>query len=211
MDIAWNNVIKEIGSTTVIVAIIGWVLKSTITHWLDKNIDSYKNELKATAEKEIETTKAKLQVKVLERGIVYEQLIMKRTEILETLYKLLREAHDSAYLFGGSLIFGTRRVAEPRAESAIEKVSECYRYYSINKIYFTKNLDKKISDFFTYIHGGAREYLQEIDSIQIIDDVQKQRDIELEFAKRLPEMESEINELLQSIESEFRKITGAHN
>lgn len=55
MDVNWNDVLTTIGSTAVIVAAFGWLVKFAITELFKRNLEAHKAQLKHASDRDLKT------------------------------------------------------------------------------------------------------------------------------------------------------------
>ena len=51
--IDWSGLIKTLTSTAIIVAAVGWIASEGIKHWLDQQVETFKSDLKAKADRQL--------------------------------------------------------------------------------------------------------------------------------------------------------------
>jgi hypothetical protein len=69
----WNDVLKTIGSTAVVVAILGFLAQATIKHFLDRNIEVHKADLKRAADQELADAKARVDAALLTQKAAFDR------------------------------------------------------------------------------------------------------------------------------------------
>lgn len=63
-----DDAIKFIGGTFVVSAILAWLIRSLVTHFLSKDVESYKLQLQSEAATELEKLKHQLRLVAAEHG-----------------------------------------------------------------------------------------------------------------------------------------------
>src|SRR5215831_2177738 len=88
------------GGTVVAFAAVAWLARSIITHWLSKDVETYKNQLKAEANVALERVRSDLQIMAARRNIEYSRIHEKRLEIISELSNKLNAfyQHVNAYV-----------------------------------------------------------------------------------------------------------------
>jgi F0F1-type ATP synthase membrane subunit b/b' len=56
----WDDLLKTLGSTAIVVAVLGFLAKTIIDHFFSRALETHKNNLKEAADKDVESHKAEL-------------------------------------------------------------------------------------------------------------------------------------------------------
>jgi len=75
------------------VAAVAYLAKRLVTHWLDKDVQTFKNKLEATAAQETEKLKAELQLEMRKQEFAYSRMHERRAQLMADLYGQLVETH----------------------------------------------------------------------------------------------------------------------
>jgi len=98
MTINWQDVIvtvfTTVGGGAVLLGASAYLIKTVITQRLTQEMETFKSELKASSDAEIEKLKSSLQMTVMEHQVRFSKLHEKRAEVIAELYKRLA---DTAY------------------------------------------------------------------------------------------------------------------
>jgi hypothetical protein len=81
-----------LGGNVVFLAVVAFLGKGLITHWLDKDIGRFKQQLQHDAATEIERLRGSLQIAATEHSILLSRLQDRRADVIDTLYALLAKA-----------------------------------------------------------------------------------------------------------------------
>jgi hypothetical protein len=107
MGIDWTEIIKTLGGGAVLLVAAGWLIRSIITHQLDRDnaafrnqlqhdsstqVESLKNDLKRQSDIEIERLKNSLQIAALEHQVRFTMLHTQRLEAIPKLNESLADA-----------------------------------------------------------------------------------------------------------------------
>jgi len=89
----WQNILLTvfagIGGSAMILAIVAWLVKTTITAWIARDAEAFKTRLKANGDIEIEKLKNSLGMVAIEHEVRFSKMHEKRGEVIEALYKKL--------------------------------------------------------------------------------------------------------------------------
>jgi len=61
----WTNIVNFLGGSALILAAIGWVCKSTVSHFLGRDLAQFKGEIEATNDRELASIKEKQEKELL--------------------------------------------------------------------------------------------------------------------------------------------------
>lgn len=201
-----EEVAKIVGSAAVIVAAMAWFVRSIILHLLNKDLQQHQGKLEAQSANELEKLRSKLQILAHERQTAFSSLHEKRAELLGGLYELVNDLYAMSYVFGGTMLFGGMKQADSRAEEAYSKAVDLNRFFSKHRIYFSREVCELLDDFLQTISTALMDF-KEIAGIP-----EERLKLEVEFAKRFPELEQKLTRLKKEIEEEFRSMLGVkHN
>lgn len=81
-----NSVLVALGGTGVFLAVVAFLGRSLIKHWLDKDLGKFKIDLQHTAAQELETLKSHLHMAANEHSILLTKLQERRAEVIGELY-----------------------------------------------------------------------------------------------------------------------------
>lgn len=198
----WDKIIIFIGGSSVLIAAVAWLTRSIITHYLSKDIEAYKTQLRAASTKELEHLKTELQIQAQRHQITFNTLHEKRALIIAELYDKVNELSAMAYAFGGATLLGGKRTKIDRAESTYEACRSFYSYFQKNKIYFSKELCSLIIEFVSLISEPTSVLYQIQDEPELVKKFEK------DFYANYQELEKKLFTLKDNIEHEFRTLVG---
>ena len=82
------ELLKQLGQSAILVGALTWLAQKIIQHWLSKDIERFKENLKAEATRQLEEYKSQLR----HEEIVFSQVREKRVLIIGELYRLMLKA-----------------------------------------------------------------------------------------------------------------------
>ncbi len=186
---------------------IAWLVKSLISHFLNKDIASYKINMAAQNAKEIEHLKYELERVANEQRIKFEILHTQRSEVISELYSRIVEFYKGIDGFVGVILLAEDdKIIEEEAQKLWKKVDAFKSCAEKNRIYFSKEmcalLDKMydVADEPTSKLMVAAEY-------QNIDKNGKDN-LYTSWKEASKALENEVQEIKQIIENEFRNLIG---
>jgi hypothetical protein len=197
-----EEILKIVGGAAVAGGMVAYLIKSLVSQLLSKDIEVYKAKIKFESDKEIEHLKAELLLKSQKHQISFQKLHEQRAQIVAELYSMINELATTAYMFGGSFVFGGHRTQLDRAEKTAEACREFSLYFRKNKIYFSEDLCNLIESLLGLIFNPS------ITFCDLKDYPEERQKFTTEFLKDLPAKEQLLNECRDAIEKEFRGLLG---
>ena len=195
-----GELVKVLGTATVIVAAITWLAKSLITHVLSRNIEIYKVELKRESDKEVERLRSNLQIAAQERQIVFNKLHEQRALVIVESYKLLNDALQNFNYYYFSSI--TMAPIESFGEDSGAKCLELRDYFGDNRIFFSPELCSMMDDFTSTVTKTVGSYVP-------TGSPEKDQAALREYREELEDLcTGTMPDLLVALENEFRAILG---
>jgi hypothetical protein len=204
-----------LASTAIILAVLGFLGRSIIKRWIDKDLANYKAELELSNAKDLERLRADLQITAFEYQTRFASLHQERAKVLDQLYKLLSEVERN-------LILATRYThlnAEddrPWKEKKIQSekmYKETFEATIQFETYFEKNRHYLNSELCDRIEKLVIEFVESIQDLEITH-VPSSSDIKgpgpaiLALWKVEKKVRVIIPPIKQEIEEEFRKLLG---
>ncbi|WP_374323857.1 hypothetical protein [Azonexus sp.] len=87
MDI--NTFLTALAAQTIVLGVVGFLSKSIVVHFLNKDVELFKSKLQADASKQIEDFKSTLEIERTRLQISYGGIFAKQADVLMRLYELL--------------------------------------------------------------------------------------------------------------------------
>jgi hypothetical protein len=138
------ELIKSLGIAFFVSGAAAWLTKSVITHFLFRNIEEYKIELKRQSDKEVEEIKSRLTILALERQIVFSRLHEKRADIIAEAYALFHELYSKTSKMSHDIFFAGGSAPKKELQLIFDECLKFYDFFQRNRIYFDENTCMKI-------------------------------------------------------------------
>lgn len=87
----WQFVLLALGGNVMLLAVLGWLAKSLLTHLLDKDVKRYELTLKAQTDLALERFKSEQQLRAAEHQVRFSRLHETRAELIAAFYKAVVE------------------------------------------------------------------------------------------------------------------------
>ena len=198
----WQDLIKTLGGEGMVLAAVGWLVKTLVSNRFARDAEAYKTQLKTSADAEIERLKNSLQIVALEHEVRFSKLHERRAQVIADLYKLLVEAPGVA---GGYILDDPSDSSQ--AHIAAEKALELYRFVDLNRLYLPDSVCVLLEKFVNTLKGSVatvRLYWTQVKTASPkIDD--KRSEVLLKACEVL---ETELPALRKQLEIEFRSLLG---
>lgn len=196
------ELLKTLGTTAIVVGVAGWLTKSVITHFLSRNVEAYKVELRRESDKEIEAIKSRLQIMAQERQIIFSRLHEKRAEIVAESYALIHDVNAKAVDLGADIFH--RGLREPK-EKVKEVFDDCLKFndfFQQRRIYFSEEVCT-VTDRFVELIGQTNAAVNRApDNLDFGN-----KDGE-EAYRQMAELMDQLPEIKKLIEKDFRTLLG---
>lgn len=197
----WVEVIKFVGGSAVLLAIAGWLIRTIIQHFLTKDIEQYKFDIRRQGEIELEKLKAALNIEAVTHEITFSKLHNRRAEIIEELFKKLMAFDDSASTLMVEFDMDDSEGLREMADKFIDIYYDFHKYAEQNQIYFSEELCKLIAE----LHSEAFDQ-----SIRVtyhttpysLDDLKKA------FSEEKFRIQSHTELMKRKVQEEFRELLG---
>lgn len=131
----WEAILTAFGGVAALLALLGYLGRTAIKHWLDKDLDVHKANLRLAEVESSERLKSSLQLAAHEHQIRFTRLHEKRAEVTSKLYELLRVHMWSSGNATSIVRFSGGTTQEQDMIEAEKQRVEVYRYFMTNRIY----------------------------------------------------------------------------
>jgi len=135
-----ESIVAVVGSSAVLLIVLGFLARSLILHLLSKDVESYKANLAAEHAKDHEQFKHRLRQSTIEYEHQIALLQAKRAEVVAQLYSLITKFFREATDFANPTTFEGEpsKIEKARSLGATAKLFR--EYYEDHEIYFAEDL-----------------------------------------------------------------------
>lgn len=197
-----EELIKFFGGSALFLGAVGWLIRSLITHRLEKDASDFKANLQHQSQIEIQEAGHLLRISSLEHEHRVASLQVKRAEVIAKLYELLVEFIGAAESYANPAEFPGEPSKDEKAKILGEKASEFRRYFVTNRIYFPKRICNAIDNLWAEAVGPVSKF-----SFWRKQEGAIKNATEAWF-EAWDVMSKKVPPLLESIEDEFRSLIG---
>jgi hypothetical protein len=202
MQLSLYDILLALGGQAILLAAIGWLVRSIISHGLTRDLEKYKAELHANSDREIERLRAELKLAELEHNIRFSKLHEKRADVISKIYEMMVEAEQSSQQYA----YRNARNNE-MAINALDKISGLRTEFGRTRLYLPESVCRTLEEF-------IRKYFSIVSTLKIYFAEAEYVNAELreqQNAKMLEVMQafdSDVPAMKFTLESEFRRLLG---
>jgi hypothetical protein len=153
-----EEVVKFLGGTAIVIAAIGWFVRSLIGHFLSKDVESFKQRLQSESTVELERLRHSLRLIVSEHEKQIHLLHERRAEVIAELYARLKEFVGAAASFASLVEWKGEPTKEEKAAKLADKAYEFHHYFQAKRIFFSEDVCAKVDTVFQEVHAASMKY-----------------------------------------------------
>lgn len=191
-----------IAANAIVIAVLGFLARTIIKHFLSKDIERFKSNLESEAKSEIESYRSNLEKERIRLQISYSGIFEKQASVIIEMYKLILDFENKIW-----------SVMTPMADrnelygAFIESYRALLNYYEINRILLPKTLEDDFENFLKKMYLAVNKHkraedqlnrgymLQEAD----FDKLFQQQDQANEIIDKLPAYRRDLTDKLRSL------------
>ena len=153
-----EEVVKFLGGTALVLAAVGWLVRSLIGHFLSKDVESFKHRLQSESTVELERLRHSLRLVASEHEKQIHLLQERRAEVIAELYARLIEFLGAAESFASLAEWKGEPTKEEKAVKLGEKAYEFRHYFQTKRIFFSEDVCAKVDTVFQEVHSASLKY-----------------------------------------------------
>ena len=127
--------LSAVGGSAVLLTALAFLTRSLLRHWMDKDVEVFKADLRAKETEATEKLKASLQLASVEHQIQFSRLHERRADVIERVYELLLELMWSSGAACSIVRFSGGKSQEELLSEADTQRVELFRYFMKNRIF----------------------------------------------------------------------------
>jgi hypothetical protein len=206
MQLTWPElvaaVVSALGGQAILIAGIAWLTRSLVSHGMDRDLERYKDQLKANSDRELERLKNDLQMTALEHRVRFSRLHEERAAVIAQIYKLMLETNWLARAF----IYGDNR-DRSKAKAAHDKAFELIEFFNLHRLYIPSSvclLLDAFNDKMFHSLTAIKVFWTDVDNPT--PQLMQQQNAEMRDASDA--LEKSLPDLKKFLETEFRALLG---
>ena len=133
--------------SSIAIAVIGWLVRSLVTHFMSKDIEKYKLELKANSDKEIEHLRSDLRIHALEHEVRFRKLHEKVAEAVAEVYGRLFKLFQAVTSYVNPVDLPGQPDKEGKGKLVQAAAEEFFSYFNANRLFLPKDLSQRVHEF----------------------------------------------------------------
>jgi hypothetical protein len=195
----WTTIISVFGGSIAFFSAAAWLAKSLVSHFLKKDVETYKAQLQFDQSLMMEKFRADLEKVSLEHQVKFSKLHEKRAEVIAELYSLIVLANDA--IESCLEAFQAKKKQASLANTATQRGDELANHITFNKIYFSLALSRELDELSVCLIDAAISY-----KFYCEDSPKKESWENIESL--LSEATIDASSALRIAEAEFRELLG---
>jgi hypothetical protein len=205
----FNELIFAISASGVAMAILGFLARTIVTHFLSKDIEAYKTKLEAESEVEIEKLRNSLRQIAYEHEVVFSHLHKQRMDaILELYYELVEIKNAVEKVVTPHQGTEFHKVRHENAQIAATKAVEFYKMFEKKKLFLDEKLATEMDVFVTELYQFNWVFTVEMDMATSPDPNSRYGTESDVWMNNWKTFEKKFKPVLNSLESQFRLLLG---
>jgi hypothetical protein len=195
----WTEVVKTVGTTTVILGVGAYVLRGVFGQVLSRDLEKFKADLSAQHDIEIERLRTDPRITASEHETQFTRLHETRMRTIAELYARLVRAHQAFDSYLSMAKFHGEPDDAIKGEEARKHAREFIEYFSEERIYFEEELCRDIDEA---IEQLRKAYVWKTSTPQQLDgSITQWSKAALHFSEHFPPIRPKI-------ERQFRELIG---
>jgi hypothetical protein len=147
-----------LGGNAVFIAVVAFLGRNVVTHWLDKDIERFKSDIRATADTELAKLRSALQIVANEHSILLTRLQDKRAEVIDQLYGLLATSISTTRTYVAIFEFPGDPSREEKGKRAAEAIVAFTNYFDQKRIWLPVECCSKVEALETGLRNIFNEF-----------------------------------------------------
>lgn len=202
-----EELVRFLGGTAIAIAAMAWLARSLISHFLAKDVESFKLRLQSESTFEVERLRHSLRLVASEHEKQVQLLHERRAEVIAELYAKLKEFVGAATSFAALIEWQGEPTKEEKAVALGSKAFEFRRYFEMKRIFFSNDVCSKVDAVFEEIHSTSIKYrIWLAHSKDGGGSVYEQLDAA--WNEAWASMKDKVPPLVAAVEAEFRSLLG---
>jgi len=154
----YEQILLILGGSGILVTAVAWLIRSLVTHLLSKDVENFKEQLKAANALELERLRSELAIHALEHEVKFRRIDEKVAKHLNIIYQRLFKLYEAVGKFVSIIDFAGEPTKEEKLEIATQYNTEFWNYFLHNRVYVPPTLYKQIREFGELITKIANDF-----------------------------------------------------
>jgi hypothetical protein len=202
-----KQLLPTLGGTAAAIAALAWLARSIVKQWLSKDVETYKNTLKAEADVALERLRSELQITADRRNIEYSRIHENRLNIISEIAEKIRAFNTAVAAYTSAFEVAGGPSKEERRKVAFHALAEFDKYFGPRRFFLPKKTVKKIEAFRSGLQKISVEFMVHVE--QGRREVPRDPDKNIEvWIKANEYTETQAPMLIEELEDDFRNLLG---
>jgi hypothetical protein len=140
----WQTILLAIGGNTALLAVLAWLARTLISQSFSRDLERHKAALLSETQSATERVRHDLQLVAQEHQVTFSKLHERRAAVIAEAYGLLVEAYWAGSSFASPIDFSGEPEKREKYVSAMNAMSEFYRFFDKNRIYLPEPICEAI-------------------------------------------------------------------
>ncbi len=202
------TVISSVALSAALSGLLLWITKLWITERLknaikaeyDTKLETYKAQLKAQSDVEIEQLKYSLSITASKRNTTFTELHTRRADVIANTYAKLKKLHDSVASYIKPFEVNGERTTNERRKDVVNASCEFTPYYSQNQIFLSQSVAEAINQMNKELISITNLYIYTVDLTSTPDFKQ--------WIEIIGKFEGNVRVALDGLEKQLRQLLG---
>ena len=196
-----ETILATILATAASALLLAYLSRTLLSHWLDKDLASYKANLSAAHARALEEYKAAVARASIEHQVRFTRLHDRRARIVARVYAKLDQVHLAMREWTRTMRVGQRRDMSKLRDSTLSARNDFLEYYSRNAIWLERDICDAIDGIISQLDEPTYNFMVDVDDKGFPND----RKAWLAASEKLTK---DVPKVRQAIEKRFRAILG---
>ncbi|HKQ49694.1 MAG TPA: hypothetical protein VJZ71_16595 [Phycisphaerae bacterium] len=196
----WFEIFAQLGRFGIGVAAIGWLTRTIVVHFLNKDVAKYRVELGHAHDIEMERLRNDLQLVAIEHEVRFRSVYERQAMVIARTYQKLSELHAAVANYARFLTMGDEPDLETKRKIVFGANDAFRDYYFPRRIFLPADTAQRVTDVSNTIVTLANTFTR----------LQRPapENASLDLDERFDEIKESIDPALDALEKEFRTLLG---
>ncbi len=192
----WTEVLNTVGSTAVVVLILGFLGRSLVKAWLNQNLENHKSALARQSQHELEHLRLSLRIEEMKQS----RLLARQAKIMAKVYSRLERLHEAVSNLASPLQSGSDNFSVLR-DKAIAEFNAFGAYYFPRAIWLDVETVNAINDMQSKLRKLLINFHVNLDAQGNVQDA-------VAWIESYKEVKEEIPKARGLLDKRFRSLLG---
>lgn len=195
-----TELLIQLGKFGICIAVMGWLSRTIVIHFLNKDIAQYKAGLGHAHNVEMEKLRTDSKLRTIEHEIRFRSVHERQAMVLARTYQRLSELHSAVANYARFLTLGGEPSLEEKLKIVEEKQLAFRTFYFPRRIFLPRETAQRVTESFNQLMQLANTFTR----------LQRPapENAQLDLDRRFEEIQRLIEPGMDALEAEFRRLLG---